>query len=327
MALANSYSPKDFQVYILSESTAGNTALHASDMLQLDVDSVGFPSLNVNQATEVRTSVTSILQLADFYSENAMRVTEISLSGVLHNDAGHKALLSNITSDASTPYQIVGSTFAPYEGQYATTSSSDNKTFTLSVRSPDHSNAYSLVMNGCVCTNFSISADANTEGGRYKWSATIQSGLKPVLTEATTLAGSTVHNGVDISLPTATVKKINDTDIIMQSFSWTIDSPAVFSGVASTGYEVVARGSETSVTADATIKLDSVSRDLMTSYDSGTVMESNAFLLTNGTSFSTTIKNAVFTDVSYNEGDVMMLNTSMKAVASGAEAVISVVTA
>ena len=55
------FSPKDFKVWVIEETTTGNTA-HAStigapaitgSMYQLDVDSVGFPSLNVNQVYKI----------------------------------------------------------------------------------------------------------------------------------------------------------------------------------------------------------------------------------------------------------------------------------
>ena len=50
MAIAGqAFSPKEYTVWIISDSsTAGTTGAHASNMYQLDVDSVGFPSLNVN---------------------------------------------------------------------------------------------------------------------------------------------------------------------------------------------------------------------------------------------------------------------------------------
>jgi hypothetical protein len=53
--VSNAFSPKEFQVWIETETTAGDTAIHASNMHQLDVDSVSMPSLNVNQVLDVRS--------------------------------------------------------------------------------------------------------------------------------------------------------------------------------------------------------------------------------------------------------------------------------
>ena len=325
MSLAGALSPKNFQVFIKTESTAGTSVLATTGMDALDVDSVGFPSLNTTIVTEVRTSAVSLFQSADFFSENTQRVTEISLSGVLKNDDGHKVLLSNITNNTGTPYAVPSATYSGYSGLYGTTSSANNKTFTLAIKSADHTDGDSIVMSGCVCTNFTFSADSGTEGGRYKWSATVQSGKKPVVNEHGTLAGADAYGSTDISLPNATVKKINDTTIVMQSFSVAIDSAAVFSGVSTTGYETVSRGQELAVTADATVKYDSTNRGWVDTYDSGVLMTTNSFLLTNGTDYSTTIKNAVFTDVSWNEGDTMMLNASLKATASSTDDLISII--
>ena len=55
MAVAShAFSPKEFQVWIASDSTnAGTSGISATDMYQLDVDSVGMPTLNVNQILDV----------------------------------------------------------------------------------------------------------------------------------------------------------------------------------------------------------------------------------------------------------------------------------
>ena len=332
MSLAGALSPKNFQVYFMTESNAGTSVLASSGMHALDVDSVGFPSLNVNQSTDIRTSAVRLFQQSDYFSENTQRVTEFSVSGVLHNDAYYGGIMGNVMNDTSTPYAVVSNSFSPYSAIYGTdspsttgTASTSYKTMTVVLKAPDHTDGDSIVLRGCIVTNFSFSADAGTEGGRYRFSATFQTGKKPKLNEHATLAGATAYSGTDIALSDATVKKINDTTVVMQSFGITIDHPAVFSGTNSEGYETLGRGQELSVTVDATVKLDSATRGWVDTYDSGIIMGTNSFLLTNGTNYSTTIKNAVFTDVSYNEGDVMMLNVSMKAVANSSEDLISII--
>mgnify|MGYP003983280609 CR=1 FL=1 len=53
MPAAHAFSPKEWKIGIVSDlTTAGATGI-TSAMNQLDVDSIGFPSLNVNQMYEV----------------------------------------------------------------------------------------------------------------------------------------------------------------------------------------------------------------------------------------------------------------------------------
>ena len=103
MAVAShAFSPKEFQVWIASDSsTAGTSGISATDMYQLDVDSVGMPTLNVNQILDVRSGVGRTLKDEDVFQDNTLRVVELSISGVMHNDTGHKLLLQNICNDVS----------------------------------------------------------------------------------------------------------------------------------------------------------------------------------------------------------------------------------
>ena len=95
--VAHAFSPKEFKCFVISDATnAGTTGIHASNMSQLDVDSVGFPSLNVSQALDVKSGAGHTLKDEDFFQDNIARVVELSLSGTLHNDAGHLILLRNI---------------------------------------------------------------------------------------------------------------------------------------------------------------------------------------------------------------------------------------
>ena len=67
------FSPKEFSVFIKEETAAGTSAIGTS-MYQLDVDSVGFPSLNATQVLDVRSGG-RFLKDADFFQDNTMRVT------------------------------------------------------------------------------------------------------------------------------------------------------------------------------------------------------------------------------------------------------------
>jgi len=53
-------------------------------------------------------------------------------------------------------------------------------------------------------------------------------------------------------------------------------------------------------------------------------MSSNAFLITNSNNWGIDIQNAIFTEVSMNEGDFMQLNFNMKSVDDGTDALVSI---
>ena len=322
---ATTYSPKEWSVWVGTEADAGTSAISTSTMYQLDVDSVGFPSLNPTQVLDVRTGAGRTLKTYDFFQDNTLRVVEFSVSGTLHNDNGHKLLLQNITNDFTTDISVATG-WTPADIDYGQTNTvSAEETMTVAIKAPDASNAQGMTLAGCVVTSFNFSAEAGTEGGRLKFNATLQSGVAPTLDE-TTLAGTNEYsNTTDMFLSSATAKKINNIDVVMQSFGLTIENPAVFAGASSTGYEVVGRGAEIAVSAESAIKYDGNTKGLVNTFDSqSSPMTSNAFVITNASNWGIDIQNAVFTDVSLNEGDFMQLNTALKSVDDGIDALVTV---
>jgi len=294
MATVNhAFSPKEFQVWIASDSTnAGTSGISASAMYQLDVDSASMPSLNVNQVLDVRSGVGRTLKDEDFFQDNTLRVTEL---------------------------------FTPASQLYGSAVTNTASSLTVVIKSSDHSNQRSLEIPGLVVTNFALSADAGEEGGRYKFSATLQSGVKPDLNESSTASGNNVYaNTTNVFMSSASGLKTFNTDVVMQSFTATIDSPAVFSGVTSTGYELVTRGAETAVTVDTQVKYDGNTKGFINSFDTQTApLSGNMFVMTNNNAYGIDVQNGVFTNVAYAEGDVMMLDCSIKSVDDGSDALIT----
>lgn len=326
MATVNhAFSPKEFQVWIASDATnAGTSGIHPSNMYQLDIDSASMPSLNVNQVLDVRSGAGRTLKDEDFFQDNILRATELSISGNMHLDAGHKLLLQNICNDVSGDASIATG-FVPASQLYGSSIENIASSLTVVIKSSDHTNQRSLEIPGMVVTNFVLSADAGEEGGRYKFSATLQSGIKPDLNESTVSAGSNVYaNTTNIFMSSASGLKVFNTDVVMQSFSATIDSPAVFSGVTSTGYELVSRGAETAVTVDTQIKYDGNTKGFINSFDTQTApLSGNMFVMTNNNAYGIDVQNGVFTNVAYAEADIMMLDCSIKAVDDGTDPLIT----
>jgi len=326
--VAHTFSPKEFKCFVISDATnAGTSGIHSSNMLQLDVDSVSYPSLNVNQVLDVRSGVGHTLKDEDFFQDNKMRVVELSLSGTLHDDVGHRLLLANIcgAAQADDTNQTIASGHKIVAQKYGAAVTNNASSLTVIIQPSDVSNQTGLEFSGCVVTNFSISADAGTEGGRYKWSATLQSGKTPDLA-STAAAGSTVYaNTTGTTLASASGVKVFALDAVLNSFTTTIDYPAVFTGITSTGYEVVSRGAECSVTHDCQVKYDGNTKGLVNSFDTQTAaLAENMFIITNNGKFGIDTANGVLTNAAYSEGDIMMLDVSIKAVDDGTDELLIV---
>ena len=328
MAVAHAFAPKEFKCFIISDATnAGASGIHASNMLQLDVDSVSYPSLNVTQSLDVRSGVGNTLKDEDFFQDNKMRVVELALSGTLHDDAGHRLLLANIcgAAQADDTNQTIASGHKIVSQLYGAAVTNNASSLTVVIQPSDVSNQRGLEFPGMVVTSFAISADAGTEGGRYKFSATLQSGKTPDL-NSSAAAGSTVYaNTTGTTLASASGVKVYGTDAVMNSFTCTIDYPAVFSGITATGYATVARGAECAVTVDTQVKYDGNTKALVNSFDTQTAaLAGNTFVVVNNGKFGIEIDNGVLTNVAYSEGDIMMLDISMKAVDDGSDELLIV---
>lgn len=320
--VAHAFSPKEWKVGIVSDATnAGATGI-GSTMNQLDVDSIGFPTLNVNQKLDVRSGASRTFKDEDFFQENALRAVEISLSGTLHVDAGHKLLAQNICNDVSGNV-AVASGFTGASQKYGAAVTNAASSLTLVMQPSDTTNQQGLEFFGCVVTSFSITAEAGTDGGQYKWSATLMTGKKPDLA-STASPTITAYANTDIpKLSGSSGHKVFNTDVIMSSFTTAIESPAVFTGVASDGFEVVSRGAEIAVTAEAQVKYDGNTKGFINSFDTQTAaLSGNMLVIINDANFGVDIQNGVFTDVALSEGDLMMLDCSIKSVDDGTDALV-----
>ena len=321
MAIAGqAFSPKEYTVWIISDATnAGATGAHASNMYQLDVDSVGFPSLNVNQSLDVRSGAGRILKDEDFFQDNVLRVIEVSLSGTMHNDAGHELLIQNIcNSVASDP--IIATAHSGASQVYGVSVANAASSLRIGIKASDHTNQKSLELPGMVVTNFTLSADSGTEGGRYKFSATLQSGTAPDLAEAVIDIGTNEYaNSTASFMSNASAIKVYNTEVVMNSFSLSIDHPAVFSGAKSSGYEVISRGAECAVTVETQVKYDTNTKGFLSAFDEQSAYTAgNMFEIVNNNAYGVNIENGVLTNVAYSEGDILMLDCSIKAIDAGA---------
>lgn len=324
--VAHAFSPKEWRCAVVSDATnAGSTGI-GTTMYQLDVDSVSYPSLNVTQALDVRSGVGATLKDEDFFHDRTLRVVELSLSGTLHDDVGHRLLLANIcgAAQADDTDQNIASGHKIVSQRYGDAVTNNASSLTLVIQPSDVSNQRGMEFFGCVVTNFTISADTATEGGRYKWSATIQTGKIPDLDSQVSPTITAYANNTGTTLASASGVKVYGVDAVLNSFTTTIDYPAVFTGITSTGYEVVSRGAECAVTHDCQIKYDGNTKDMISTFDGGTVKAENMFIIVNDGKFGIDTANGVLTNVALSEGDIMMLDCSIKAVDDATDALLEV---
>ena len=76
-----SYSASSFKVAIAEQDDFGTvTAASGNAYHALDVDSISSPSLNANQALDVRSG-SRVLQATDFFHTKVGAISEISVSG------------------------------------------------------------------------------------------------------------------------------------------------------------------------------------------------------------------------------------------------------
>ena len=323
-SVAHAFSPKEWKVAVVSDATnAGATGI-GTTMNQLDVDSISMPSLNPTQVLDVRSGVGRTFKDEDFFQDGILRVSEISLSGTLHNDAGHKLLLQNICNDVSGNASIA-SGFTAASQKYGAAVTNAASSLTLVMQPSDVTNQQGLEFFGCVVTNFAISAESGTEGGRYKWTATLQTGKKPDLASTATPTITAYANTNIPLMSNASSLKVSDVDVVMNSFTATIDSPAVFTGVTTTGYEVVSRGTETAVTIDTQVKYDGNTKGFISEFDTQTAANTagSMFTMTNNNAYGIIVTSGIFTGVELSEGDLMMLDCSIKSVDDGSSDLIT----
>ena len=323
---ATAYSPKQFQFLIAEQDDWGtfNPDSGGSPDLSwvaVDVDSIGSPTFNVNQVLDVRTG-SRIVQATDFFHDNKSKVMEMSVSGTATTEV-LDMLLTNITSDSSAPYSI-GSNAGSQTFTSATTNQTDIQIFSIAYNSPSSGNT--LAFKDCFCTSLTLNADQGTEGGRIKFSATFKTGSLPEeLTDGQLTADTTISaNNYFMNGWVAANRQILDVaNVLVNSFSLNVENDMVFAGATSTGYELATRVGEISATADFSIKYDANTDQMFKTYEAQTSGISQGAVLMNDASSITDAKfgfkfpKSVMTAISFNEGDMMMLDVSVKAVGTG----------
>lgn len=318
------YDPKLFQFLIAAQDAYGTiNGASGNAYIALDVDSIGSPTLGINQTLDVRSGSRVLLE-SNFFQDTIASVKEISVSGTA-TTASLDLMLSHLTLDSSVPYAIA--TNVATSSFKAASDTSGNKALSVIMKSAASNS--DLVFKDCFITSLTLSGDAGTEGGRVKFSATFQSGTKVASGELT---------ATDVAVDTAITANdyfmsgwdADDRIIagvangVISSFSLTVDNPLTFSGIASTGYEQAIRSGEISATASFSVLYDNNFLDMFERFNTtqaagattgATLMNHQASLANEYFGFK--FPKSIITEVSFNEGSSMMLDVSVKAIGSG----------
>tara|TARA_Y100001963_G_scaffold132970_1_gene192146 strand:- start:37 stop:1053 length:1017 start_codon:yes stop_codon:yes gene_type:complete len=321
----SAYSPKQFSFLIamqddwgtINENTGGSPD---NPWLAVDVDSVGSPSLNLNQTLDPRTG-SRVLQATDFFQDKLNKVIELSVSGTATTEV-LDVLLGNITQGDTVPY-LITSAGAVQNLSSATSSQTANQILSIAYKSP--ASGHAIGLKDCFCTAISFNGDAGTEGGRVKFSATFKTGSAPILNQADIAIDTAISaNNYYMSGWDADDRIIaGHANMLVNSFTLNIENDVTFAGLTATGFESASRVSEVSATADFNVKYDD-NTDVMFEnfHDQATGASEGATLMatdatpSNG-EFEFKLAGSVITSVAFSEGDMMSLDVSVKAVGSG----------
>jgi hypothetical protein len=330
-----SYSSSAFKIAIAEQdvfgtiTAAGGNAYHA-----LDVDSISSPSLNPQQALDVRSG-SRVLQTTDFFHTKVGAISEISVSGTA-TTAALDMLLENMMSEAEGTASGVYSFLSNASAQSVGAGSTGQVGTLLSIAMISPISAMDIGFKDCVVTALSLSGDAGTEGGRIKFSATFKTGSAVDATQVT------ATGAVDTAFTAATEnytmnswvagyrQLVGVPDLVMSSFSLSLSNEASFNGLISTGFETISRSGEFAATLDATIKYDDKCQaffenfmDQVTGASEGATLLNHQAALADA-NFGISFPASVITNVSFNEQAMMMMDVSIKATGGGSTALVEV---
>ena len=322
---SSAYSPKQFSFLIAEQDDWGTINPDSSgspdnSWLAVDVDSVGSPSLNLNQVLEPRNG-SRILQATDFFQEKLVRVIELSVSGTATTEV-LDLLLGNITQGDTVPY-LITSAGAVQNMTSATVNQTANQLLSVAYKSP--ASGHAIGFKDVFCTAISFNGDAGTEGGRIKFSATFKTGSAPIMNQADIAIDTAITaNNYYMSSWDADDRIIaGHSNVLVNSFTLNIENDVVFAGACSTGYESASRVGEVSATADFNVKYDDNTDVLFQNFtDQVTGASEGATLMATDASpsdgeFEFKLEGSVITNVAFSEGDMMALDVSVKAVGAG----------
>ena len=327
------YSPSEFQLALIAESTIGT--VNTTTMNLINVDSVSLPALNPTQVLDVRSGTGRTAKAEDAFVTDKGTTKEISFSGTADTTV-LPLLLQNITTIAvsSSPASYdVPYNYTPPELETADSSSiTIRDTVTVAVVSPEAGDDQSIVFPGCCLTSLSLTGDMGNESGRIKMSGTFKTGHPPAYANAKptsmTAHGSTYYYLTDFHT-TRTVAGV--TKCIIASWTLNLENDAVYLGFdGSTGIpqSIVRAIPELAVSQDFSLKYDDNTAGMHVIWKAGSnaaIELSNNASWASATTFGVKAANGRITSVAWSEAAAMFVDMSIKNMATTSGDVIQIV--
>jgi len=239
------------------------------------------------------------------------------LEGILHKAASSNVISVNDTYTAPNLYHGLSTAAA-------------TRTYTVKLLSPTLTdNASSATtsdscveLTGCTVTAFSVFADANSDSGRVKYSATMKTGYSPTFLHAANTIGAVATTGLR-NIHDFTSRTIaNVSDPVMQSFNLSIENSTDYIGWDPTNNRPYAISRSVpegpSITLSSTVKLDLSTKDLLGNFMNASAQTgltnqvANDGTFGSATEFGFTCDKAIITGMSLNEQAAMMYDVEQK---------------
>ena len=268
MALADTFSGKQFSLYVAEDGSASSAVAGvfndtAADYFRLDIEGVTFPNFNPTQEFEIRSGSAQLASFADMFVSSTRVVNEFTISGRLDENA-KKILLQNALARASESVTTKDSSAGAgtntsilinndYQatnlalGTTAVGADGFDKSLSFYFLAPTAADSYKIP--GCVCSSLTISADVNETAGRFNYEATFQSASTPVK-GTQSVSGSTDISTNKVFLTELQKQSLSifkhdgsadDEDItpVFNNFAITINNPRQFLGMQTVNSVIV----------------------------------------------------------------------------------------
>ena len=337
MAINNAaINPKEFGVFIAEETTVGS--FPTSGFQGVEVESISMPTFNDLRVMEQRSgSDGRVVNSGDLLRHEPGAVHEIAISGVLTTEnasilmesAFGKEVASSTAGGETANFITLASGYEHTAFDFGATSSGGQNTIAVLIQG--HSGVTSTYkIPGVVIRSLVLSANSQENGGRFNFEMTGQTrctvSSAPV---AQVGSGTTDYSANFVYMGSFSQDVVvQDADVILDQFSLNIENPVQFLGNDSSSFdgnpEKYVRGvPNLNVTANCVVKFDdntneffNVSRLLTVSSSNGLFLSNNA-TFASATDFAINIPNTIIEDVSYDEGDYLKLNATLKMVDGG----------
>ena len=310
------YSPKEFKLAFIAESTIGTA--NTTTMQLINVDSVQMPNLNPVIVNEVRTGTGRVRKTADAFVCQKGITKTIGFSGIADTTV-LPLLVQNLMANT------VGSSPASYDVAYNYTppellngaASGITKTVTVAVVSPEGSN--SIIFPGCVLTKLQLTSGIDDENGRVKMTGEFQT--KHIHSDAQAAPSSMAAYGSTYYYLTTFSAKTTFAgiaDCVIDGFSLDMENPTTYSGFNTNGdpdsINRAIPGFVSNMTA--TVKYDSATAPLKAAYVDGGIVAaielSNNATWASATTFGVKSDNGIISSVGFNEKSSMYLDVTVE---------------